>query len=66
MTLAMLWTNFSHRFILITLLFPKKCPWNLVEMCSMTLVVLWINFTYGFILITLLFQKNVIGIQWRF
>ena len=44
--------------ILITLLFPKKCPWMSVEMCSMTLVVLWTNFTHRFILITLLFLKK--------
>ena len=34
MTFVMLWTNFTHGFILIILLFPEKCPWNSVEMCT--------------------------------
>ena len=58
MTLVVLWANFTHRFISITLLFPKKCPWNSVEMCSMTLVVVWSNSTHGFTLMTLLFRTK--------
>ena len=58
MTLVVLWANFTHRFILITLLFPKKCPWNSVEMCSMTLVVVCTKSIRGFTLITLLFPEK--------
>ena len=64
-TLVVLWTNFTHGFILLTLLFPAKCLCNSVEMCSMTLVVLWTNSTHGFTLITLLFRTNLLGTQWR-
>ena len=58
MTLVVLWTNFTHRFILITHLFPEKCPWKSVEMCSMPLVVLWTNSTDWFTLITFLPQEK--------
>ena len=58
MTLVVLWANFTHRFIRITLLFPEECPWNSVEMCSMTLVVVWTNSIHGFTLITLWFPET--------
>ena len=52
MTLVVLWTNFTHRFSLITLLLQKKCSRKI------TLVVLCTKYTYGFILITVLFQEK--------
>ena len=57
-TLVVLWNNFTHRFILIPLLFAEKCPLNSVEMCRMTLAVRWTNCTHGFILIALLFPEE--------
>ena len=53
MTLVVLWTNFTHRFSLITLLLQKQCSSNSMEMCRITLVVLCTQYTHGFILITL-------------
>ena len=52
--LMVLWTNCTHGLILLTLLFPEECFWNLVELCRMTFVELWNNFTHGFMIKTLL------------
>ena len=48
MTWVVLWTKYSHGFILITLLFEENCHRNLMEMCSITLALLWTNFTHWF------------------
>ena len=50
--------NISHGFILQTLSFPKECPWNSLNMCSMTLVLLWTNSIHGFTLISLFVSKE--------
>lgn len=63
MTLAVLWTNFTHGFTLITLLLQEKCPWDSVEMCRMTLALLWIKYTHGFILITLTSRKMTLKLS---
>ena len=58
-TLVVLCTKYTHGFILITLLFPEKCPWNSVEMFSMTLVVRWTNSTHWFTLITFFTSRKI-------
>ncbi len=65
MTWVVLWTKYSHGFILITLLFEENCHRNLMEMCSITLALLWTNFTHWFTPITILFRTNAIETQWR-
>ena len=57
-TLVVLCTKYTHGFILTTLLFQEKCPWNSVKMCSMAFVVLSTNSPHRFILKTLLFPEE--------